>query len=82
MGQRRRRYPRRRTVGSGVLTSAVAVDANIGDTMTCPGCGEKLRLDQGDGWTNRNGFTCTPLPGRAYGVHTDHITTSMSVEES
>ncbi|WP_327139298.1 zinc finger domain-containing protein [Nocardia sp. NBC_01327] len=62
--------------------AAIAVNAKLGDTMTCPGCREMLTLMPGDGWTNRNGFTCVPLPGRAYGVHTDHITTTMAAEES
>ena len=60
--------------------SATVIEAKVGATMTCPGCGETLHLDWADGWKNRNGFTCKPLPGRPYGVHTDHITTTLAEE--
>lgn len=60
----------------------VVVDPKVGDKMSCPGCGETLTLDSGDGWTNRNGFTCTPVDGRRYGVHTDRITTVIIGAES
>jgi hypothetical protein len=50
------------------------VVAKIGDTMTCPGCGERLTLDWADGWRNDRGFTCQPTNS----VHTDHIETIRS----
>lgn len=58
--------------------SVVVVDPQVGDTMTCPGCGESLTLDWADGWTNRNGISCRP----GYSTHTDHITTVTTSEES
>lgn len=49
----------------------VIESARVGDKLKCPGCGEMLTLDWADGWTNRNGFTCSPTNT----VHTDHIRT-------
>jgi hypothetical protein len=52
----------------------LVVDPRIGDTLTCPGCHELLKLDGSDGWTNRNGFTCNPTNT----THSDHIMTVMT----
>jgi hypothetical protein len=46
--------------------------ARVGDSMTCPGCGEKVTLDWADGWRNDNGFTCEP----ARTTHAQHIFTA------
>lgn len=51
--------------------SDVVIDPRVGDTMTCPGCGEKVTLDWADGWRNDNGLTCKP----ARTTHSDHIVT-------
>lgn len=51
--------------------SDVVVDPQVGDTLTCPGCGERVRLDWADGWRNDNGFTCRP----ARTTHSEHIVT-------
>lgn len=48
--------------------------ARVGDTLLCPACGEKLTLDWADGWTNRNGLTCSP----PWTTHSAHITTEMA----
>lgn len=50
------------------------VVAAVGDSMTCPGCGERLILDWADGWRNDNGFTCNPPRT----THSDHIDTIRS----
>lgn len=45
--------------------------AKVGESMTCPGCGEKVTLDWADGWRNDNGFTCEPDNT----THSQHIFT-------
>ncbi|WIE60746.1 hypothetical protein DEI97_013450 [Curtobacterium sp. MCLR17_032] len=47
------------------------VVASIGDTINCPGCKERVKLDWADGWRNDRGFTCRPYPT----THSDHIET-------
>lgn len=47
------------------------VIAQVGDSIDCPGCGERLTLDSADGWRNDNGFTCNPPRT----THSDHIET-------
>lgn len=49
----------------------ISIDARVGDSMICPGCGEKVSLDWADGWRNDNGFTCKP----ARTTHSQHILT-------
>ena len=53
-------------------TGAIYVSAaKIGDSLTCPGCGEKVTLDWADGWRNDNGFTCQPINT----THSQHVFT-------
>ncbi|MEU2002039.1 hypothetical protein ACH47B_13190 [Rhodococcus sp. NPDC019627] len=49
----------------------VVVDPKVGDKLDCPGCGEVLKLDESDGWMNRNGLTCSPTNT----THSAHIRT-------
>jgi hypothetical protein len=50
------------------------VNPKAGDTITCPGCGEKVTLDWADGWRNDNGFTCKPYRT----THSEHIVTLIT----
>lgn len=50
------------------------VVARIGDTITCPGCKERITLDWANGWRNDNGYTCWPYRT----THSDHIETIRS----
>lgn len=45
----------------------------IGDSIICPGCEEKVKLDWADGWRNDAGFTCYPVNT----THSQHIFTSQ-----
>ncbi|GAA4928582.1 hypothetical protein GCM10023224_04780 [Streptomonospora halophila] len=56
--------------------SEVVIDPQVGDTLTCPGCGERVRLDWADGWRNDNGLTCRP----ARTTHSEHIATLTARE--
>jgi hypothetical protein len=53
------------------MSDGLVVNPIVGDSMTCPGCGEKVTLDWADGWRNDNGLTCKP----ARTTHGDHIVT-------
>jgi hypothetical protein len=50
----------------------VLVNPNDGDTIICPGCGNKVYLDPMNGWRNDTvGYGCKPFPT----THSDHIVT-------
>ncbi len=51
-------------------------NAKVGDSLTCPGCGETVMLDWADGWRNDNGFTCLPTNT----THSQHIFTEQKGE--
>lgn len=51
----------------------IVVNPEVGDTLICPGCNEKLKLDWANGWRNSNGYTCNP----SNTTHSDHIVTLM-----
>ena len=54
----------------------VVIHPQVGDEMTCPGCGETVRLDWADGWRNDSGLTCRPYTT----THSQHIATLTTQE--
>lgn len=56
----------------------VVIDPKVGDSMMCPGCGERVTLDWADGWRSDNGLTCKP----ARTTHSEHIVTLVSKPSS